>query len=70
MGLITKYAQYQIWIGLVWPIPDSAENDRIGADTDTKYRIDASLILSHSSLQILSKSWEEPSAPSTDFLWD
>ncbi len=38
------YAQYRIWIGLVWPIPDLAENASIGADADTEYRIDASLI--------------------------
>ncbi len=25
------YAQYRIWIGLVWPIPDPAENASIGA---------------------------------------
>ncbi len=26
------------------PIPDSAKNDRIGANTDSEYRIGASLI--------------------------
>ncbi len=36
------YAEYRIWIGLVWPIPDPAENASIGADTDTEYRINAS----------------------------
>ncbi len=37
-----RYAQYRIWIGLIWPIPDPAENASIGADIE--YRIDASLL--------------------------
>ncbi len=38
------YAQYRIWIGLLTDTR-SAENDRIGADTDPEYRIDASLFV-------------------------
>ncbi len=37
------YAEYRIWISLVGPIPDPAENASIGADTDAEYRISASL---------------------------
>ncbi len=41
---ISLKAQDRIWIGLVWPDTRSAENDWIGADTDPRYRIDASLL--------------------------
>ncbi len=35
------YAQHRIWIGLVTRLTDtrSAENGRIGADTDPEYQI-------------------------------
>ncbi len=39
------YTQYRIWIGLVRPIHDLAEDERIRANTDTRYRIGASLVI-------------------------
>ncbi len=40
------YAQYRIWIGLVWPIPRSGRKCQYQSDTDTEYRIGTPLLLS------------------------
>ncbi len=37
------YAQYRIWIGLVWPIPRSGRKCQYWRDTDTEYQIGAPL---------------------------
>ncbi len=44
------------------PLTDtrSAENDRIGDDTDPEYRIDASLVLSHNSITSLAHPRHRP----------
>ncbi len=38
------YAQYWIWIGLIWPIPRSGRKCQYRSDTDTEYRIGAPLL--------------------------
>ncbi len=46
------YAQYRIWIGLNWLIPRSGRKYQDRSNTDTEYRIGASLAYTHKHAHI------------------